>query len=244
MKIKNVIIYIIIFIIIIASFKVPEILLAAEVSNIENQMFYKEEIENSIDIESEKIYLVKAIHDMENGMNRVEIAPSNKKYSITEQFVENQNGNSVDKRFEGIGEELLKLIEVNVLDTEITGEYTGTLSYKQYETSQNKYVIYNGWIEFEDKLFTVEVESKTRKILVMNFSKDDLYTECSKEELLTNYVKYLDLYIIDDWYYEDDMLKSDKAGLVVNLTEVGSRYILSIHGVEKISNTILYTYAD
>ena len=244
MKVKNFIIYIIIFIIIITSFKVPEILLATEISDIENQMFYKEGIKSSIDIEAEKIYLVKAIHDIENKMNSTEITASNKKYAITEQVVESPNKNAVDEGFEGIGEELRKLIELNVLDTEITGGYTRTLTKSQYETNQNRYVVYNGWIEFEDKLFTIEIENKTRKILVMNFSKDDLYTECSKEELLTNYVKYLELYIIDDWYYEEDMLKSDKAGLVVNLVEIGSRYILSIHGAEKISNTVLYTYAN
>ena len=145
MKIKNIIIYIIIFIIIIASFKVPEILLLAEISDIENKMFYKEGTKNSIDIEAGKIYLVKAIHDIE-GNNIVEIATNDKKYSITGQVVESPNGNIVDQKFEGIAEELRKLVELNVLDTEITGSYTGTLTASQYSTNQNRYVINNGWI--------------------------------------------------------------------------------------------------
>lgn len=244
MKIKNIIIYIIVFIIIIASFKAPEILLATKINDIENQMFYKEKIKNSIDVEAEKIYLVKAIHDMENGNNAIEIATSNKKYSITGLVVENSNGNIVDEKSEGIIEELSKLIEQNILDTDITRIYTGSLVDRQYATNQNRYVLFDGYIEFEDKLFSVELESKTRKILFINFSKEDLYDKCSKEELLTNYVKYLDLYIIDDWHFENDMLKSDKASLIVNLAEAGERYILSVHGIEKISNTMIYTYSN
>lgn len=73
-KIKNFIIYIIVSVIILASFKIPELLLELENNNIEIAVYEKEKKKNAIDIEAEKIYLVKAIHDIEDESGLVEIS--------------------------------------------------------------------------------------------------------------------------------------------------------------------------
>ena len=52
---------------------------------------------------------------------------------------------------------------------------------------------------------------------------------------MRNYVNYLDLHIIDDWALEDGMLKSEKAGLSVNLVQSAKSdiCILSIRTINK-----------
>ena len=56
-----------------------------------------------------------------------------------------------------------------------------------------------------------------------------------KETILRNYVNYLDLHILDDWKYEDGMLKSEKAGLIVGFYQSAKSdtAILSIHAIDK-----------
>ncbi len=72
-RIKNMVIYIIVGIIIIASFKIPEILLELENSNVSVAVKKREKNNKNIDLEARNIYLVKAIHDMESQNSSVVI---------------------------------------------------------------------------------------------------------------------------------------------------------------------------
>ena len=46
---------------------------------------------------------------------------------------------------------------------------------------------------------------------------------------MLNYIKYLDLNIIDDWKFENDKLKSEKADLVIELKEDDNIFNFSIN---------------
>ena len=235
MKIKNFIIYILVLIMIVFSFKAPELILDIDIEKIEGKVYKKDNIENPIDVEAEKIYLVKAIHDIEKESYTVAISSSNNtKWRIEE--------NKIDK--DKISNELYKLKENNVLASELEEINEINLGDSNYKTSENSYVIYNGYINTNNKLYTLELEQRTGKIILLNFGKDDLNNEISKEEILINFVKYLDLYIVDDWYYENDVLKSDKADLIVSLIENGNRYILSIHSLEKFLSKNFFVEKD
>ena len=48
---------------------------------------------------------------------------------------------------------------------------------------------------------------------------------------MKNYVKYLDLYIINDWKFENNKLKSEKAQLEVVMVDMKEEYILTIRPV-------------
>ena len=100
--IKNSLIYFGVCLIIFTSFKVPEILFEMENKKMETAIYPKENLENTMDVEAEKIYLVKAIHDIENEYNTVAI--SNNSLAELPQI------SKVD-----IMKELLKLKEYNII---------------------------------------------------------------------------------------------------------------------------------
>ena len=244
MKIKNMIIYLLFCIAILILFRTPEYLLKIEENNIENEVYEKKKIDQKIDIQTEKIYLVKAIHEMESDNSKVEISSSQtqKSWILAESSFteENESIPNVSKK------QLQKLKEFNILknfDIEEDSNYNVRLISKIYQGEEN-YAIDNIFFTTTNELYNIEMEEKTGKILFINFAKEDIFDGSTKEEILINYVKYLDLYIIDDWHYENDVLKSDKAGLVVSLLANETRYILSIHSIEKGLNTAIYTYND
>ena len=244
MKIKNMIIYLLFCIAILILFRTPEYLLKIEENNIENEVYEKKKIDQKIDIQTEKIYLVKAIHEMESDNSKVEISSSQKSWILVESpSTEENEKNSIPNVSK---KQLQKLKEFNILrnfDIDYDSKYNVKLISKTYQGEEN-YVIDNIFFTTTNELYNIEMEEKTGKILFINFAKEDIYDGISKEEILINYVKYLDLYIIDDWHYENDVLKSDKAGLVVSLLANETRYILSIHSVEKGLNTAIYIYND
>ena len=84
-------------------------------------------------------------------------------------------------------------------------------------------------LELNNK-YELEIETKTCKILSIAIEKENLAND-TNEEIMRNFVKYLDLYIIDDWKLENNMLKSQKAGLAVTIAiNYKNDYcILSIH---------------
>ena len=52
----------------------------------------------------------------------------------------------------------------------------------------------------------------------MVIKKYKIVDDIDTEEILRNYIKYLDLYIIDDWKFENNILVSEKARLIACLT--------------------------
>ena len=69
MKINNIIIYIAALAIVLLSFKVPELILKSQEDNME-MSYYWEQKQSKIDVEAEKIYLVKVIHDIQEQLGR------------------------------------------------------------------------------------------------------------------------------------------------------------------------------
>ncbi len=229
-KIKSSIIYIIVVIIVIVSLKVPEILLQVEDRIIEMQVYEKQKYKDSIDVEAEKVYLVNAIHAIESEDSVVELI-NNKETQWVITAVD-EEGNGVMKRWKN---ELLKLVEFNVLnnvESSKKGKYEVRLINKIYQSGDEKYIIHKSSVYINKEQYDIEIEEKTGKILYILFDKSKLYN-ATKEEILRNYVKYLDLYIIDDWKLEDNKLKSQKAKLVVRLIENEENYMLSIHSLNE-----------
>lgn len=226
---KNIIIYVFVFIIIFSSFKIPKIILQIENKNIEKAVYEKVQEKNSIDIEAEKIYLVKAIHNIDE-YSAFAINQSIKTGEIFVSDIENLN--------EPIYRELMKLKEINILkDINEEGNCRMSFINKLYETADNEYTIKNVLLEVEGNNYELDVEEKTGKILSVFFKNENI----DKEEVMRKYVQYLDLHIIDDWKFENDKLRSEKAELVINLSEFDGNYFLSIHSSNRIFNIKDYT---
>lgn len=247
MKIKNIIIYFCVFIIIFISFSMPSFGLKLVGEKIENTVFKKEKIEKKIDIEANRIYLAEAIHNIESENSSIAISSSNKSWTLSDDVTEyysESNDKTSNNLFKIAKEELRKLTEYNILKEyklKGTEKCNLTLITKIYKSSSEKNTINNIFLNTKSELYNIDIEEKTGKILFINFAKEEL-KDISKEEILRNYVKYLDLYIIDDWKYEENKLKSEKAGLVVSITEKKTRYMLEIHSSEKSSNNSIYNY--
>ena len=236
-KIKNIIIYISVTIIVFVSFKIPEIILEQENNDIEIEVYEKEKNKSKIDVEAEKIYLVKAIHDMENDDSTVSISPS----GIEEYFTTVESINENIERTD-LEKELKKLKEYNILkkfETTTDSDISISVINKFYKNSNNKYTINNISLENNNQKYELDIENKTKKILCVSLEKDNLYSN-NKEEIMKNYIKYLYLYIIDDWKFVDNMLKSEKAQLVVaGFVDSENNYILSIHSSNRNFNTVI-----
>lgn len=240
MKIKNIIIYVTVLIVVFLSFKVPEWVLKNEEDNME-MSYYWEQKKSQIDVEAEKIYLVKAIHDIQEELSKVEIATDVSKHGrIIEFSGAEMEELEVPRNFE---KELLKLQEYNIIkypstiDTASNDEYNAMSTIDRSYTLEGKtyYTISNvEWI-VDGNMYEFEVESKSGKILFISFDKNEINSELTDEQIMRNYVNYLDLHIIDDWTLEDGMLKSEKAGLIVNVikSEKMDTCLLSINAIDK-----------
>lgn len=235
MKLKNMIITGSIFIIIILSFTIPTILFEIQDMVMEKEVYKRGRIEGKIDVQAEKIYLVQAIQ--KRGYN-IEIGNPNKKELI--QYAISDEYNSADTVIE---KELLSLKNYNVLDGELKRSNCETnigIIDKRYSNVNNSYIINCIELVNDDTSISIEMENKTEKILYIRFDKYRML-DLEVEELMRNYVKYLDLYIIDDWKFEDGMLKSEKAQLAISLTENKESYDLSINSINK-NTDVKYLY--
>ncbi len=193
--------------------------------------------------EAEKIYLVKAIHNIQNANTQISIATRKlKKINETGDNVLLPNKtNEVESEEAKLQKELQKLQEYHILkNADITNkEQTITQIDKIYKNENEEYTITNTCLTIGNQQYEIDIEKKTGKIIFINFEKENLYP-ISKEEILKNYVKYLNLYIIEDWQIEDNMLKSEKAKLIINIYEKGSRYIIYLRTLDTIQNVVEY----
>ena len=92
-------------------------------------------------------------------------------------------------------------------------------------------------LEIDNKKYDLEIEDKTGKIIKISLQNNDFSDDL--EQLMINFVKYLDLYIIDDWTFEENMLKSKKAELVVKLNESDDDISLSINSSQKLYEYVM-----
>ena len=199
MKIKNICIYIIFAIIIFSVFKLPETMLMAEENKIEKKSYEKQEKQSKIDVEIEKIYLVKAIHDMQT-IKSIAISPNDNStkdiYQYSDELYKIQD--KFNNQIKRLGDyNILKNINLEINKTGIA------FLFKTYQNDENKYIINNINLKINNKDYNIEMENKTNKIIYILFNKEDM-CEISHKEILENYIKYLDLYIIDDWEYVED----------------------------------------
>lgn len=228
-KIGNLIVYILFAAVVFASFRLPDILLKSYDVSFGASMYDLSGRQSiDIEIEADEIYLVKAIHDMEAAdegqyHNYIFSAASLAEYKVL--------GQEEPVRVEDVQaeDEIAKLKECGVLqETDaLTGEGSEILK-EIYKTDQSEYIIDNIFFLPGSSVWLLEREDKTGKILTVCFSGRDMPEEAERRELLENYIRYLDLYIIDDWVYEDQRMKSDKAELAVGFEQGGEGYILSI----------------
>lgn len=236
MKIKNLIIYIVVLAIVLLSFKVPEWILKNEEDNME-MPYYWEQGKSKIDVEAEKIYLVRAIHDIQEGISKVAINAD--KHGYTVEF--NDSERKQIPRAKNLDKELLKLKEYNLLEypnsiETSNGQYDAmSIIDRTYEVDEKFYTISNIELILEGNMYEIEVEEKSGKIIFISFDKNEIDNTIDRETILRSYVNYLDLHIIDDWKYEDSMLSSEKADLVVGLyqSEKTDIAIISIHANDK-----------
>ena len=237
--VKNIILYIIVFIIIFSSFNIPSILFKMESKQIEGKVYKSKRIENQIDVEAEKIYLVNAIHEMENAYSTLFVTNAVEYMLKTDNDLYDENNNIEIK--EKIKKELNKLHEYDIL-TEIKSDednkYIFSMTSRGYRNGSNEYLLNDIQILMGEDKFELAIEEKTNKILSIIVKNDILY---NKEDVMNNYIKYLDLYIIDDWKFENEMLKSEKANLAVTLIDLKNDYsILSIHSADIFMNNTQY----
>lgn len=239
-KISNIIIYIIVVIIILASFIIPSLLLEMQELDIEMAVYNNDNTENNkkLSVEAEDIYLVKAIHDIESEKIGVTIQSA----ESSEKILTTNDVNS-DKISE-IKKEIEKLEEYNIINNVESSSKSKLLIgiiNKVYQKDKIKYTINNVSLTQDNYNYQMDVEEKTGKIIRLAITKDKLNNEIETKEILKNYIQYLDLYIIDDWVFEDNMMKSQKADLLVNLIESvnDGTCMLSIHSTTKISDNLI-----
>ncbi len=237
MKIKNIMIYFIIVVVVLLTFKIPEILLKKDSQNVGLEIYKEIENETTIDFETEKIYLVKAIHDIEEGRTIVISSPEYM-YLYQKQVFDINDGLT-----QKVNDELVKLKESNIIKDigiEPDKEYRIGLIDKSYPNKEITYDIKNIILssnsnDINNIKYILNMESKTGKILYIAFNEDNLCELENKQEILENYIKYLNLYIIDDWKYEENeidkvyTMKSEKAGLKVTLEQHDENIMISIH---------------
>ncbi len=244
MKFKNICIYFLFTIVILLSFKLPDTFLKLDKNEFASIQSKKTLKQNKIDVETEKIYLVKTIHRIENNKT-IEISTNSVEEYVVKNSSERYEGETETQKnlFNETCDQIRKLSEYDILEKiELNGNNKGIgFLLKMYRDDESTYIVNNIKITTDNREYTLDTENKTGKILYIDFNKDMICKKTSKKEILENYIKYLDLYIIDDWKYEEDItnniyyLKSDKADLQASLIQVSktnsadSKYILTIH---------------
>lgn len=235
MKIKNLIIYFSVVVIVFLSLKAPNFLMNKLSKNIEKKFYKIEENKNQIDVEAEKIYLVKAIHNIRSDNPTVSINSNNGKViAQTEEMYEIVS--EAENSFPNINKELKDIENYNILaNLNLDGfkEYGIGIISKTY-LNKNKYIVHNVLVSLDNVEIHLEVEDKTKKIIYLYFDKD-LFSSQNIKETLENFVRYLDLNIINDWKYSEDLisekyyLKSEKADLAIVLDKSNDeKYELSV----------------
>ena len=212
---KKVFICLIILLIIFLSFVIPNILFELEDINMTRVSYIKERNNNRIDIQAENIDLVRVIHDISNKKFNVEIEDSqNMKKSLVENIKAEEGKNTIISKIQN---EIIKLKDYNILNDRTIEAKKAMIIQKRYQNAVAEYIINRTWIEIDGEEINIETENKTGKAIYIAFRKDKLIEGLELQEIMYNYVKYLDLYVIDDWKFENNMLISDKAGLAIIL---------------------------
>ena len=74
-----------------------------------------------------------------------------------------------------------------------------------------------------------EWEPKAKKFIKIKLKKEYLGSALSKEELLYQYVKYLQLDQVGDWEYKKESLQWEQGGVAVKVIQEGDYASLGIY---------------
>ncbi len=235
---------------VVFSFLVPEILLSMQEKQLEEKVFTREKKESKLDVEAEKIYLVRAIHEIEEVSNLIAIEKWHEVYTTSK-------GQKEDFKLTEVGKQMEKLEEFQILQgtgIDIPSNYSVYSNTTGYRNNQKEYLLGNVQVEIEGNKYELVMESKTGKILTIVLPKEKICEERTKQEILESFLHYLDLYIIDDWEYKEENLqsqkyhgwnyllarmKSEKADLVIMLYENDMYYMLGIRSQNSIYESIV-----
>lgn len=258
--IKKSIIFILSIMVIVFSFVMPKLLFGVEDFAREEEIYAREKVKSKIDVEAEKIYLVKAIHELydnemvtlsetaavyydENGEKKVVASRDENKFKKVLFAESGKDLHKNSEETEKINNEIKKLENANILsevnfnnNTKYSIRYYGT----NYSMLRDNQLIKSIDIILEGYDINIEIENKTGKIIMISFPKDKIKN--NKEEILENYIKYLDLYIIDDWKLKNqttqahvkcDYIVSEKSQLLAMIIENDEEYIMSIQTIDR-----------
>lgn len=214
--VKKLLLYFGIILIIVFSFVVPKLLLRIEDLSREKEIFAREKYKNKIDVQAEKIYLVRFIHDIFDLKEKKIYYDNNKTVAVSSSVPMTEvSENKVPS--EQILNELSKIISNNIIKDI---DYSTPIDYYEVKNMFSfEYTVITGDIVTEDFGLGLGIEEKTGKIISLDFPKSILRSDIDKKKQLENYAKYLDLDIIGDWKYENQVLSSEKAQLSIILDE-------------------------
>lgn len=227
--IKKFLLFFIVIVIIVFSFIMPKLFLQIEDLSRENEIFTRSKKEDKkIDVQAEKIYLVRFIHDIYEFKN-TKVYDNDKKsvtitMPITEKIkIENPREELKNEIFKFVTNNIIKEINIEEFDS-----YTEVANIFSHEYT----VVSCSLLKEKEDWIGINVEEKTGKIISIDFPTSFLKKDIDKKQQLENYTKYLDLDIIDDWKYENDILKSEKAQLAIVLDETGEACMLTVAPIE------------
>lgn len=230
---KKILLFFMSLIIISFSFVMPNLLLGIEDLSREKEIFAKSKIERKIDVEAEKIYLVTFIHNIYEIKDK-EVYYENKKVkasatAVSSPIIDTRTDLTPTEKFKN---EILKLVSNEILNEITFDEYI-----QYYEEECYFYPEYTvttcSMPKENEEWISINVEEKTGKIISIDFSKNFLKADVEIEQQLRNYAKYLDLDIIGDWKFEkNNILKSEKAQLIIMLVERDDSCMLTIAPIE------------
>lgn len=233
-KIKNGMIYFAVFLLLVFSFQMPQILFEMEDASRSKMIFKREKTSSKLDVQAEKIYFVKAIHDMKEGKFMVKIAPY-KEVAVVEKTSNQAISYVKQGQDTQLKEEMEKMQKLGILKkTEWEEDSPIIQTEKWYHKDE---VNYQTDIFTKGEIFA-EIESKMGKCMTFSFPKDML-ADLDKQEIMQNYIQYLDLYIIDDWQFENGKMVSQKAQLEAILTTNEKYCTLEIGIMNESRNTVV-----
>ncbi len=242
-KITNLVVYIIVFIIIFASFIIPNKLFEMQDQSFEMAVYTENNPKgNSISVETEDIYLVKALHDIES--EKIGVVISSSEIITAVKGEKNTTPNQEEpNQMTKIKDAIKNLKQYNIIKDNKNldkSEMQMSIINKEYKKENTNYTINNISLIAGDYNCKLDIEEKTGKIIRLIVNKENLNNTIEKREIIENYIKYLDLYIVDDWVYENNIMKSKKADIAISLVENvnNGMYMLSVNANENISGNL------
>lgn len=228
MIVKRYLLFLICIIIIAFSFVMPKLLLQIEDLSREKEIFAKQKEERKIDVQAEKIYLVRFIHDIYEMQNEKVYYGDKNTVAVSMPYTEHID---VEEPGEEIKSEILKFVTNEIIKEVNLDDYDDYTEVANIFTPEYT-VISCGLVKGKEEWIGVNIEEKTGKIINIDLPLSYLRNDIEREKQLQNYAKYLDLDIIDDWKYENQILKSEKAQLTIVLIEQRDSCMLTIAPIE------------